>query len=165
MPHYLDLLTLAEQRIARGTDERAAGREDHDRVIAAEVARRGYGGGKSVAAELGVSEKTVSQAVARARARSHDTLERVLAAELRDLAPRPARDWQVLGSIAKDTTINATWAEGPGTWLAGQVEDLDDEYDGAGELAAACRKFTRSQGLAVLDALLRGDTAALPVKS
>lgn len=166
---YRALVDLAEQRIAHGTRERSAGADDKARAIADEVARRGRGGAKTVADELGVSEKTVSQAVARARnadvphrALPHDTFEQLLAVELPGVPPRPAADWRVLAHIVRGTVIDATWLHGPGPLLADEVEDLDDDYGNAAALAVACRSFTRVQALAVIDSILRGDLAALP---
>jgi hypothetical protein len=169
MSDYLARISLAEQRIEHGNRERTAGADDKARAIAEEVARRGRGGQKVVADELGVSEKTVSQAVARARtagdpfrALPHDTFDRLLAAERSELPPLPARHWQVLAQILRGIDVDVDWLEGPGHRLAGEVEDLEDEYDGAAGLADACRSWSRVQALAVIDALQRDDTDALP---
>ncbi|MFD4392612.1 hypothetical protein [Streptomyces sp. NPDC058495] len=166
---YLTLIGAAEQRIDHGTRERSAGADDKARAIADEAARRGPGGPKAIADELGVSKKTISQAISRARNAGdphrglpYDTLDRLLAAELRDVPPLPAVHWQALAYIVRGTFIDPTWIEDPGPLLAGEVEDLDDDYDDAPALAAACRTWTRVQALAVIDALLRDDVAALP---
>ncbi|MEU2391831.1 hypothetical protein [Streptomyces sp. NPDC007369] len=170
MSDFLDLLARADARIEHGNAERSAGADDRARAIAAEVARRGRGGGKSVAAELNVSEKTISQAVARAhtvddplRRLPHDTLDRLLAAELRDLSPLPAVHWQTLAWIVRGTVVDVTWLEEPGRLLSYEVEDLEEYVvPDAGALAAACRSWSRAQALAVIDAVLRGDDDALP---
>ncbi|GGY71536.1 hypothetical protein GCM10010363_61130 [Streptomyces omiyaensis] len=171
MSDYRDLIARAEQRIDHGTRERSAGADDKARAIAGEAARRGRGGPKAIATELGVSEKTVSQAISRARKAAapdrslpHDTLERLLSAELPGLPPLPASHWQTLAYVLNGTVIDLTWIESPHLLLAGEVDDLDDEYEGVPALAAACRALTRVQALAVIDALLRGDLAALPTK-
>ncbi|MFB7359600.1 hypothetical protein [Streptomyces gardneri] len=172
MTTYFDHLALAEQRIDHGTRERSAGADDRARAIADEVARRGRGGARVVADELGVSEKTISQAVARARNASdphrtlpYDTLDRLLAAELRDLAPLPAAHWQLLAWIVNSTVIDATWIEEPGRLLSYEIEDLEEgQVSDVKALTAACKMWSRTQALAVIDAILRDDIAALPTK-
>ncbi|RSS38910.1 hypothetical protein [Streptomyces sp. WAC08241] len=171
MTDFLNRLRQAEQRIDHGTRERSAGADDKARAIADEVARRGHGGAKSLAGDLGVSEKTISQAVTRARnagnpyrALPHDTLDRLLALELRDIPALPAEHWQALAYIVNDTIIDITWLEEPSLLLADEAEDLDDEHEGTADLATACRNWTRIQALAVIDAILRGDLAALPTQ-
>ncbi|MFE2528757.1 hypothetical protein ACFXEL_31560 [Streptomyces sp. NPDC059382] len=172
MSDFLELLRRAEARIEHGNVERSAGADDRARVIDAEVARRGRGGAKALAAELNVSEKTVSQAVARARTAGdprrrlpHDTLDRLLAAELRDLPPLPAVHWQVLAWIVRGMIIDVTWLEDPGTLLSYEVEDLEEDVvTDTDALAAACRSWSRAQALAVIDAILHGDDDALPTK-
>lgn len=164
-------LAAANARIRHGNDERAAGADDRARAIAGEAARRGRGGAKQVADELGVSEKTVSLAIARARrapdpARTlpHDALERLLAAELKAVPPLTAHAWEALAFIVRGTFIDAVWIEQPGELLAQEAEDAD--LDGGPEpaaLAEACRSWTRAQALAVIDACQRGDLTALPV--
>ena len=64
---YRRRVAAAAARIARGDAERTAGADDRARAIAGEVELRGRGGARQVAAELGVSEAAVSQAVRRAR--------------------------------------------------------------------------------------------------
>ncbi|MGW7318294.1 hypothetical protein [Streptomyces sp. NPDC054865] len=170
MSDFLDLIARAEARIEKGNAERAAGADDKARAIAAEVTRRGRGGQRLLADELRVTEKTISQAVARAgRAEEpsgrlpHDTLDRLLAAELRDLAPLPAAHWQALAWIVRGTVIDVTWLEEPGRLLAYEVEDLEEgAIHDADALAAVCRSWSRAQALAAIDAILRRDDAALP---
>ncbi|MGW5003283.1 hypothetical protein ACWEP8_37145 [Streptomyces hydrogenans] len=169
---YRALIARAEQRIDHGTRERSAGADDKARAIAGEAARRGRGGPKAIADELGVSEKTISQAVSRARtadaphrALPYDTLDRLLAVELRDVPPLPAVHWQALAWIVNGTVIDTTWIEQANVLLAWEVEDLEEGHiPDADKLAAACKSFTRTQVLAVIDAILRDDLAALPVK-
>jgi len=166
-------LAAASVRIQYGSDERAAGADEKARVIAEEVARRGRGGARQVAEELGVSEKTVWQAVARARnapsspARTlpADTLERLLAAELASLPPLPHVQWGVLAWLVRQTVIDVSWIEEPGLLLAGEVEDADLDDDGfdRAALARACRSWSRVQALAVIDACQRNDLTGLPV--
>ncbi|MGY3341102.1 hypothetical protein ACVW0K_007295 [Streptomyces filamentosus] len=171
MSDYRDLIARAEQRIDHGTRERSAGADDKARAIADEAARRGRGGPKAIADELGVSEKTISQAISRARtadaphrALPYDTLERLFAAELPGLPPLPAAHWQALSYVLNGTIVDISWIESPHLLLAGEVEDLDDEYEDAPALAGICRAFTRVQALAVIDTILRGDLAALPTE-
>lgn len=165
-------LAAAQMRIQYGSDERAAGADNKARVIAEEVARRGRGGARQVAEELGVSEKTISQALARARSAPtpgrtlpSDTLERLLAAELGTLGPLPTLQWRALSHLVRSTFIDSVWIEQPGELLALEVEDaeFDDTVESAA-LAEACRGWSRVQALAVIDACQRGDLAALPVK-
>lgn len=166
-------LAAASVRIQYGSDERTAGADDKARAIAEEVARRGRGGAKQVADELGVSEKTISQAIARARnapgssARTlpSDTLERLLAAELDTLPTLPALQWEAVAWIVRGTIIDLFWIEQPGELLAQEVEDAELEGDlEPAALAEACRGLSRVQALAVIDACQRDDVAALPVK-
>ncbi|MFF6794346.1 hypothetical protein ACFY9C_35350 [Streptomyces filamentosus] len=170
MSDYRDLLALAEERIERANREVVAAADAKALVLDAEATRRGRGGAAEVAAELGVSKAAVSLAQKRARSAGephrglpYDTLQRLFAAELRGLPARPAGDWELLAWMLRSTVVAVTWLEEPGALLAGEVEDLDDEYDGAAALAAACRSWSRVQALAVIDALLSGDLGALPV--
>ncbi len=166
-------LATASIRIQYGNDERTAGADDKARAIADEVARRGRGGAKQVADELGVSEKTISQAIARARnapsssgrTLPSDTLERLLAAESETLPPLPALQWEALSWIVRGTFIDVVWIEQPGELLAQEVEDaeLGGDLEPAA-LAEVCRGWSRVQALCVLDACQRGDLTALPVK-
>ncbi|MHA4818765.1 hypothetical protein ACXZ65_30960 [Streptomyces aculeolatus] len=163
-------LATANARIQYGSDERAAGADDKARAIADEAVRRGRGGARELAAELGVSEKTISQAIARAkraaspsRTLPSDTLERLLAAELEALPPLPAPQWEVLAWLVRGTIIDIFWIEQPGQLLADDVEDAElDEDLAPGALAEACRGWTRTQALAVIDACQRDDLDALP---
>ncbi|MDT0418850.1 hypothetical protein RM574_25550 [Streptomyces sp. DSM 41982] len=68
LPPYRARLEAAEQRIARGRAEIAAGADDRALILDAEARRRGRGGAKEVAAELGISAQAVSSAVKRAAA-------------------------------------------------------------------------------------------------
>lgn len=165
-------LAAANVRIQYGNDERTAGADDKARAIADEAARRGRGGPKQLADELGVSEKTISQAIARARRAPTpvrtlpaDTLERLLVAELETLPPLTTLEWEALAWIIRGTIIDIVWIEQPGQLLADEVEDAELAGDlDAADLAEACRGFSRVQALAVIDACQRDDLAALPVK-
>lgn len=163
-------LDRANQRIARGNAERAAGADERARVIAREVDRRGSGGAAAVAAELGVTQKTISVALARARkALSHrglpaDTLERLFAVERDALQPLPPRYWHLLEHLLGSMYIDAVWIEAdPGELLAGDVEESDvgDPADRAA-VAAACRAWSRVQALAVIHAYHYGLIDELP---
>ncbi|MFD8955570.1 hypothetical protein ACFXKH_33165 [Streptomyces caelestis] len=166
-------LAAANARIQHGSDERAAGADDKARAIADEAARRGRGGARQLAEELGVSEKTISQAIARARNAPSspsrmlppDTLERLLAAELETLPPLLRLQWEAVAWIVRGTIIDATWIEQPGELLAQEVEDagLDGTVQPAA-LAETCRGLSRVQALAVIDTCQRNDLTVLPVK-
>ncbi|MFF5265127.1 hypothetical protein ACFY4C_40105 [Actinomadura viridis] len=165
-------LAAADARIQHGNDERTAGADDKARAISEEVARRGHGGARQLAAELGVSEKTISQVVARARRAGQpgrrlpsDTLDRLLAAELATVPPLRSDQWEALAWMVRGTFIDVSWIEEPGELLAGEIEDaeLDPALDPA-QIAQACRGWLRVQALAVIDACQRDDLAALPVK-
>lgn len=169
---YRQLVAAAEARIGRGDAERTAGADDRARAIAGEVEQRGRGGARQVAAELGISEAAVSEAVRRARGLTGpalglpgDTLERLFAAELPAVAPLAEAQWRALAWLVRGTVIDSAWISEPGQLLAGEVEDAElDPGFGPGEIADACRAWTRVQALAVIDACQRGDFAALPVK-
>ncbi|MGW8985161.1 hypothetical protein ACWGQ9_21150 [Streptomyces parvus] len=168
------LLEAANARIQHGNDERAAGADDKARAIADEAARRGRGGPRQLADELGVSEKTISQAIARARNAPSssgrtlppDTLERLLAAEVEALPPLRELQWEALAWIVRSTFIDVLWIEQPGELLAQEVEDAENiiTIKEPALLAETCRSFSRVQALAVIDACQRGDVATLPVK-
>ncbi|MFB8020774.1 hypothetical protein ACFC36_19640 [Streptomyces rubiginosohelvolus] len=167
------LLEAANARIQHGNDERAAGADDKARAIYDEATRRGRGGPKQLADELGVSAKTISQAIARARNAPSssgrtlppDTLERLLAAETPTLPPLYELQWHALAELVRGTFIDVLWIEQPGELLAQEVEDaeLDENLEPAA-LAEACRSFSRVQAFAVIDACQCGNVAALPVK-
>ncbi|MFF5893820.1 hypothetical protein ACFY72_34390 [Streptomyces globisporus] len=167
------LLDAANARIEHGNDERAAGADDKARAIYDEAVRRGRGGPRQLAEELGVSEKTISQAIARARNAPStsgrtlppDTLERLLAAERETLPPLAALQWEALAWLVRGTIVDVVWIEQPGEILAQEVEDAElDEMVEPALLAEACRSFSRVQALAVIDACQCGNVAALPVK-
>ncbi|OLO25472.1 hypothetical protein PZ61_0237955 [Streptomyces sp. MNU77] len=166
-------LEAAHARIQRGNDERAAGADDKARAIADEAACRGRGGPKQLADELGVSEKTISQAIARARNAPSspsrtlppDTLERLLAAELETLPLLLPVQWEAVAWIVRGTIIDAMWIEQPGEFLAQEVEDAElDEAVQPAALAETCRGLSRVQALAVIDTCQRNDLTVLPVK-
>lgn len=173
-PELQRRLAAAQARIEHGSDERAAGADDKAVAIADEVDTRGRGGARQVADELGVSEKTVSQAVARARkvrtqdrgrTLPFDTLERLLAAEVQTVPALRPRQWEALAWLVRGTVIDVVWIEQPGDLLAQEVEDagLDQGLEPA-VIAEACRGWSRAQALAVIDACQRDDLAALPAK-
>jgi hypothetical protein len=166
------LLAAGEARIQYGNDERTAGADDKARAIAAEVERRGHGGARQLATELGVSEKTISTAVSRARrapAPSRqlppDTLERLLEAEAATVQPLSSTEWEALAWIVRGTVIDVVWVGQAGELLAQEVEDADlpDSID-TKQLAAACRSWTPGQGMAVIDACQQDALGNLPVK-
>ncbi|KNE83337.1 hypothetical protein ADZ36_05820 [Streptomyces fradiae] len=165
-------LAAANARIEYGNDERTAGADDKARAIAEEAARRGRGGPRELARELGVSEKTISQAIARAkrapapgRTLPADTLDRLLAAERETLPPLAALQWAALAWLVRGTVIDVSWIEQPGQLLAHDVEDAElDEELRPDALAEACRGWSRVQALAVIDACQRDDLATLPIK-
>uniref|UniRef100_UPI003F494350 hypothetical protein n=1 Tax=Amycolatopsis sp. CA-096443 TaxID=3239919 RepID=UPI003F494350 len=141
-------------------------------AIAAAVATAGRRGRAAVAAHMNVSVGTVDQAVKRARAAApdpcgallpEDAWSRVLALELAGVGPLSPREWDALAYLARGTVVDEMWLEQPGELLAQEVEDADlpAEVDTAA-LAAACRAWTRIQGVAVLDCCLRGARDKLP---
>ncbi|MFE9137973.1 hypothetical protein [Streptomyces sp. NPDC007355] len=88
-----------------------------------------------------------------------------LAAELRDLPPLPAVHWQTLARIVNGTVIDTTWIEQPGQLLSYEIEDFEEGHiPDSGALIAACRSWSRAQAVAVIDAILRDETALLPVE-
>ncbi|WP_331756646.1 hypothetical protein [Streptomyces sp. NBC_01568] len=166
---FLKRLGEAEARIEHGNDERTAGADDKARLIEAEVTRRGRGGAMEVAALLMVSKKTVSQAVARAartvsplRGLPHDTLDRLLAAELAEVPPLPTRLWAALAWIVRSIYIDVVWFGEPNMLLAAEVEDSDLGEEDIAVLAGACHGLSRVQALAVIDACQTGDLSAFP---
>lgn len=164
-------LAHANQRIARGNEERAAGADDRARIIAEEATRRGPGGSAAVAAELDVSRKTVSQALTRAKKAPSpqqglpgDVLQRLLSSERAELAALPARHWQLLECLISGLWLAPSCIDsGPGGWLAEKLEacDLATETDREA-VAAACRTWSRVQTLAVVDACHQGLINELP---
>lgn len=161
-------LTAAADRIRRGNEERTAGADDKARAIAAEVERRGAGGARDLAAELGYSQKTISQAVSRAKrapcpapALPLDTLARLLRAELHTVPPLPAHHWQAVARAVQRTAVDTARLDHLGAELAAQIEDGDTHVDTA-KLREACRAWSRVQALAVVDACQRGHVDALP---
>lgn len=169
---YAADLAAANALIARGEADRVAGGEERARVLAAEAERRGRGGIRSLAAELGVSAQAIQTAVARGRGLTTtpgrtlpvDTLARGLAAERAELAPQPQRRWQYLAHLVRGIYFDPAWVEGqPGALLADDIEETDDmPADDRAALAAAARGWSRFQALAVIDACQRGDLDALP---
>ncbi|MER7131318.1 hypothetical protein [Streptosporangium saharense] len=184
VPDWQTRLAAADARIERGREEMAAGGDDRARAIAEGVAqyhRDTFGGRRGskrlavagVAELLGLTTKSVDVALAKANAGfasrpglSWPVWERLAAAELADLQPLTATQWAVLRHLVQSTFIDETWIDNPGDLLAQEVEDLDpDELPPGVEqapLAQACRSWSRTAGLAVLDALARGDASALP---
>ncbi|MGW1189260.1 hypothetical protein [Streptomyces sp. NPDC002559] len=172
---FREELAAANARIEYGNSERTAGADDKARAIAAEVAR--LGGGKAaaeeLAAELGVTPKTVFQAITRAkrapapgRVLPGDTLERLLAAELKAVAPLAPLQWEFLAWLVRGTVIDPVWIEQPGQLLAHEVEDADPvEGIDPEALAAVCRGWSRAQALAVIDTCQRDDIASLPMQA
>ncbi|WP_331740219.1 hypothetical protein OH749_31130 (plasmid) [Streptomyces albidoflavus] len=172
-PGFHQRLHAANMRIDHGNAERAAGADEKAVTIAEEAERRGRGGAKSLAAELGVSEKTIFQAIARARRAGAphrplpaDTLERLLAVEINTVPPLPAAEWQRLAHLVRGIFFDTTWVETqPGSLLADEVEEAaqDDGFD-ARPLADFLRGLSRTQALAVIDTCQSGDLTALPTQ-
>lgn len=170
---FLAKLAQAERRIARGNEERGAGADDRARVIAEEVARRGDGGVTSVAADLRVSKKTISEATARARnARTalglpYDTLERLFAVYRETLPPLSSEQWQLLFGIIGAIPIDGSWIESDtGDLLAEEIDDAEEGSDhDRRTLINACRNWSRPQALAVIDACHQGAIELLPTTS
>ncbi|MGW3491511.1 hypothetical protein [Streptomyces sp. NPDC001054] len=171
-PLYRECLEAAEARIARGEAEKKAGGDDKARVIADEAQRRGRGGPAQIATELGVSDQAVSLWIRRARnlpaqaalSLPLDTLERLLAAERRDLAPLSTGQWKALAWVVRQVFVDVTWIEEPAVLLADEVADSDLDRGLAEQLAAYCRALSRVQALAAIDACQRGEIADLPVR-
>ncbi|WP_156056577.1 hypothetical protein [Streptosporangium roseum] len=170
MPHWL---REAEAAKARGEDARSSAADDRAHWIAKGVEEYGRGGRKRAAEELGISVGEVDKALARARGLTRPTtmpepeevLQRLYALELADLEPLPAEHWQVLRHLVRSTALDATWLHSPGELLAQEVEDLEpDELpaDVRQALAQTCRTWSRAAALAAIDALTRGDQAAIP---
>ncbi|MEU8379794.1 hypothetical protein [Streptosporangium sp. NPDC048865] len=183
LPDWRAQLAAADARIEHGRAEMAAGGDDRARAIAAGVTqhhRDNFGGRRgtkrlavaAVAEELLTSVKTVDTALAKVNAGlpSRPGLpwpvwERLAAAELADLAPLPAAHWDVLAHLMDSAFIDEAWIDAPGELLAQEVEDLDTDEVAADvrqALIQACRSWRRAQGLAVLEALARGEQATLP---
>jgi len=183
LPEWRARLAAADARIERGRAEMAAGGDDRARAIAAGFTqhhRDSFGGRRgtkrlavaAVAKELLTSIKTVDTALAKVNAGlpSRSGLpwpvwERLAAAELADLAPLPAAHWEVLDDLTVSVFIDEAWIDAPGELLAQEVEGLgpDEVADDVRQaLIQACRSWSRAQGLAVLEALTRGERATLP---
>lgn len=168
--YWRDLLLHAENRIEHGNRERTAGADERARVIAEEVAARGQGGAASVARELGVSPATISQAVARASTSPpalglpYDTLELLFAAERQELPPLRRWHWQILEHLIRGMLVDRAHIESDtGELIAEEVTDSDLGTVADREIvAAACRKWTRTQALAVVDACHQGLVDDLP---
>lgn len=178
-------LAAAETRISRGREEMAAGGDDRARAIAAAVTacQQDLGGGRGtkrtavagVAEKLGLTVKSIDVALAKVNAGLPSRLglswpvwERLAAAELAGIEPLLAAEWAVLSYLVRGTFIEETWIDNPGDLLAQEVEDLDPDELPAGveqaPLARACRSWRRAAALAVLEALARGEQAALPAR-
>ncbi|GIH70360.1 hypothetical protein [Sphaerimonospora thailandensis] len=167
-------LREAEAAKARGEQARTRAADDRARWIAKGVEEYGRGGRTRAAELLGISVGEVDKALARARGLARPTmlpdtdelLERLYALELATLPPLPATGWQVLAHIVRGTIVDVTWLCDPGELLAQEVDDLDPGEIPAGvdgvALAGACRAWSRTQALAVIDALAVGDLARLP---
>jgi hypothetical protein len=156
-----DDLRAAQSRIA---DERAA-------VIAQAVADYGRGGRDVIARQLGVTVVQVDTAIKRARTRPratglpHDLLDRLYALELADMPTLPEHLWRSLAQILTGTLVDVTWIEQPGQFLVLEIEDsIGEEVDEADaqQLADAARSWSRTQALAVIDAISRRDLDGLP---
>lgn len=163
-------LAAADARIAQVEALLIVCADDRARVIAAEVERRGSQ--RKVANELNVSDNTISKAVARARGAGGpvrqlppSTFERLLAAELTDLAPMDETQWRAVAFVVRGLWIDESWIAAPAVLLAEEIADAD-QLDDAGidtsALAALCRGWSRAQALAVIDACQRGDLTVLP---
>ncbi|WP_127452818.1 hypothetical protein [Streptomyces sp. B29(2018)] len=169
-PDLHQRLLAADLRIEHGNAARAAGGDERALAIDEEVERRGRGGAKSLAAELGVSEQAISQARTRARRATAprrqlpaDTLERLLAAELTTVPPLPSAEWQRLADLVQGLFLDATWIEGQlGPLLADSTEKAAQNDFDARPLADLLRSLSRAQALAVIDVCQSDNLAALP---
>lgn len=159
-----------ERERMRAADARAAVLAE---AVDLHLAERGGGptaAVRAVAEELGVTPKSIFLARARAAGigrRSadtvggpfQDTLERLYAAELAELAPAPAEWWSMLAQVVSGIAFDPLWIENqPGVLLADEVRDaaLDlPDPTAARDLAAVCAGWSRATTLAVIDALLR----------
>ncbi|MER6830927.1 hypothetical protein ABT352_33375 [Streptosporangium sp. NPDC000563] len=180
IPDWRAQLAAADARQARARAEMSAGADDRARALAAGVDyhQELLGGGRGtrrtavaqVAAELNLSVKSVDTALAKVNAglpaRSGlpgDLWEQVAAAELSDLPPLTRAQWEVLGHLVRGIALDAAWIDAPGELLAQEIEDVDtDVLPDSAVLAQACRSWSRTAALAVLEALTRGEQAALP---
>lgn len=170
-PEWLAKVRACDVRSDQLRDALAPIADERARIIANAVAAHGRGGRDAVAAQLGVSVAQVDQAIKRARTRTwptglpYDLLDRLYALELADLPPLPAHLWHGLAQIMGGTVIDVTWIEQPAALIAQEVEDAAGEEideDDAKQLADAARTWTRTQALAILDAIRRQDLDALP---
>ncbi|MFN2636933.1 MAG: hypothetical protein ABR585_07905 [Gemmatimonadaceae bacterium] len=170
MPHWL---REAETAKARGDEARSRAADDRARWIAKGVEEYGRGGRKRAADELGISVGEVDKALARARGLerlttlpdAEELLARLYALELAEVPPLPAEHWEVLRHLVRSTALDSAWLHSPGDLLAQEVEDLESDEvpaDVTQALTQACRSWSRTAALAVLDALARGEHADLP---
>jgi hypothetical protein len=97
-----------------------------------------------------------------------EVLERLYVLELAEVAPLPARLWQVLAQILFGTPIDISWIEEPGVLIAGEIDNANDDGSGglaegdAALLSAAARTWSRIQALAILHSLARKNLDSLP---
>lgn len=169
-PQWLSEAFAAE---ARGEEARSRAADDRARWIAKGVEEHGRGGRQHAADALGITVGQVDKALARARGldrpsflpSADELLERLYALELAGVDPLPSPCWQVLRYVVRSTGVDVTWLHNPGDLLAQEVEDIDPDELPAGVeqalLAQACRSWTRTQALAVMDAMSR-DADVLP---
>jgi len=170
-PPWLAEVKACDQRAEKLRQAQGPIADERARIIAQAVADYGRGGRDWAAGHLGVTVAQVDTAIKRARTSPrptglpHDLLDRLYALELADLPPLPAHLWQSLAQILMGTFVDATWIEQPGQLLAMEVEDSAgeevDEAD-AQQLADAARSWSRTQALAVIDAISRRDLDGLP---
>jgi hypothetical protein len=172
---FLEKVAAAERVVDSGRQLMAAGGDDRARAIL-DAVNSLDGGTKAVdeiAEALGVKANQVYVAMRRAKTAAqpsglpHDLLERLYALELADLKPLPRGAWLAAAHALHGVYVEQTWLEQPGHLLAQEAEDLDEDEvpaDAVRALAEAARSWTRIQALAVIDALQRGELAALPHK-
>lgn len=178
-------LATANARLERGREEMAAAGDDRARAITAAVnaCQETLGGRlgtrrqaiEAVAAAMTppVTVKSVNVALAKVSAGlpprpglPWPVWEQLAATELAGIEPLTPAQWEVLGHLVRHIALDETWADAPGRLLAWEVDDLDPDELPAGveqaPLSQACRSWSRAAALAVLDALARGQLAALP---
>ncbi|MFE2911387.1 hypothetical protein [Kitasatospora indigofera] len=173
-PAWLEAVHDADDALGKLNREAEEIADRRAHAILRGVEASGRGGRDAVARRLFVRVGAVDKALARAKASNarpsflpYDLLERLLELELAEVRPLTAEQWQAVGFLVRSRIIDQMWLHTPGELLAGEIEEAtSDDGDLAGvdgaPLAAAARSWTRTQAIAVLEALREGDTTALP---